>query len=75
MNATHTEDTEVVRLYADSCSSRFALRHHGQRRVKEFSSLPDAIHFLLQLPRQRTTEVVLLDYLGNQLTHLLLRPC
>jgi len=75
MNPGATECDEEVRLYADSFSSRFALRHDGGRWVKEFPTLPDAIRFLMQVPRKHTMKVVLFDYLGNPLTHLLLRPC
>ena len=74
MKAPKTTDEEV-RLYADSCSGRFALKHSRQRWVKEFPSLPEAIRFVAHLPHEGRLKVILLDEEGNALTEFLLRPC
>lgn len=64
-----------VRIYADACSERFALKQEGAPWVKEFSSLREAIGYITNLRRADTWKVIVHDVQGCALTHLTLRPC
>jgi len=64
-----------VRIYADACSDRFALKQEGAPWVKEFSSLHDAIHYVTNLCRKETCNITLHDDQGCALTRLVMRPC
>ena len=63
-----------VRIYADACSERFALKQEGAPWVKEFPSLTEAIRYVTNLRRVDTWSVILHDDHGCPLTRLVLRP-
>lgn len=62
-----------VRIYADACSERFALKEEGSPWVREFASLPEAIRYINELRRADTWSVILHDGRGCALTRLVLR--
>jgi hypothetical protein len=70
MNTRHGGE---VRIYADACSHRFALRREGETWVREFSSLPAAIQFVTELPYEGDLRIILHDDQGLPLTRLILR--
>jgi hypothetical protein len=62
-----------VRLYADACSERFALKQEGAPWVKEFASLQEAIRYVTALRRADTCSVTVHDFRGFAVTRLTLR--
>ncbi len=75
MSTSGAKHQEEVRLYADACSGRFVLKHSCPQWVKEFPTLPEAIRFVANLPREGILQVILLDEAGHPLTKFFLRPC
>ena len=69
----NVQDEMEVRLYADACSQRFALKQEGETWVREFPSLVEAIRFVTEMPRHGTRRIVLHDDQGNPLTWFKLR--
>ncbi len=63
---------QEVRIYADACSDRYALKQEGAPWVKEFSSLPEAIRYLTKM-RSGTCNVTVHDGQGFPLTRLVVR--
>jgi len=75
MNTGATANQEDVQLYAHACNGRFAMKQDGQPRVKEFSTLSEAIRFVTRLPHQNPVRIILHDEAGHPLTQLVLKPC
>ena len=71
--AMNAKDEMEVRLYADACSQRFALRQDGETWVREFPTLREAIRFVTELPVTTTRKIILHDDQGIPLTRLTLR--
>ena len=69
-----TMSAQDMRIYADACSERFALKQEGAPWIKEFASLPEAIRYVTGLRRANALDVVLHDDRGCAITRLVLRP-